>query len=697
MASKRPNRGLTVDGGGGFDDRGGVGTFRGVSYQVQVAIDQALDLVERQIAAPHLELAISLEGLVISDDQIEKWDVVAEPDRRAIEAKVKPTTKDVRKFCAAAADSHADQIVLVFGENCAAVRRLERLRQARRAAPSEAAFERILADFPDGVRKLAGDLGDRAFDVIDRVELVNQPPGVLRTNVERHVRDLAPAQAAQLSEFLVTRLTSGAEARQSYRMRDLLTELAARGITITTSRGLDNGDLSRSQAAVLGLLWSTAAALPTEILADTVGIGVLELKRELEPLIEAGVLTFDGSCLRAEAPLGQLDARLGSGLAEACLDLLLVWLKANPADRGFDGALDAAIALASRLSEDAPTLVATVFHRLDKLLKRRGDKRLVLEVADLSIAAAHCAARTDPVVQGEAVALICGRAWVYQRVGELDRAAADSEASLELGEQIGWERNTAYCHKCIGRLCRVRAEATAGGERDRLLAESRDRLREAIERFRALGRDEEVGDSFSLLGRTELVAGDRDAAEAAVIEAARLLTDRGSKDFLDLELLRAELAQDSGQLEEAEEIIAAVLAVGGGEARDDSEISGRALGLRGRVLTARGQKADGQRDLLETAALFERLGEPDRGAAYELEAMKSVGRLPDDVRVLKLLREQRPLVQTIAISLYEQDVRRERERAEQAVALRAPAPEDYWRTLISRAREDAARRREDWR
>src|SRR5262249_57048512 len=101
---------------------------------------------------------------------------------------------------------------------------------------------------------------------------------------------------------------------------------------------------------------------------------------------------------------------------------------------------------------------AVVFMAFDKLLKMWGEKPLVLERADRCMGAARCAPRPRREVEGEAQALICGRSWVFQRIGRLTEALVEAERSLQLGEDIGWERNTVYCKKCIGRLYRMLAE-----------------------------------------------------------------------------------------------------------------------------------------------------------------------------------------------------------------------------------------------
>ena len=79
-------------------------------------------------------------------------------------------------------------------------------------------------------------------------------------------------------------------------------------------------------------------------------------------------------------------------------------------------------------------------------------------VANISLAAARRLPRTEAKTKGEAVALICGRAWVFQRIGRLAEARADGEKSLQLGKSIEWYRNTVFCLKCLGRLFRIEAE-----------------------------------------------------------------------------------------------------------------------------------------------------------------------------------------------------------------------------------------------
>src|SRR5262249_36099927 len=158
----------------------------------------------------------------------------------------------------------------------------------------------------------------------------------------------------------------------------------------------------------------------------------------------------------------------------ACaLSALLEYIHDHKNDPAWHGQLSNVLVLSRRCILSHPGAVQDAFRTVEKPLKRRGDKHLVLEFAELAVEDARRSGRTDTDVRAEAHALICGRSWVYQRIDRLDEARVHARKSLDLGEQIRWDRNTAYCKKCIGRLLRMEAERLdKGAERDGLLTES---------------------------------------------------------------------------------------------------------------------------------------------------------------------------------------------------------------------------------
>ena len=147
---------------------------------------------------------------------------------------------------------------------------------------------------------------------------------------------------------------------------------------------------------------------------------------------------------------------------------------------------------------------------------------------------------------------------MLQRVGHLDEALAEANKSLELGEKIRWERNTAFCKKCLGRLYRMMGmRETDANKKTGLFRQSIESLKEAVGIFRKMdkfGPDcPEVGDCYSLSARTFLVAGQLRDARTYLNKAADRLTDETDKDYLDYRLLEGDYADATGDADTAEQ------------------------------------------------------------------------------------------------------------------------------------------------
>ena len=179
-----------------------------------------------------------------------------------------------------------------------------------------------------------------------------------------------------------------------------------------------------------------------------------------------------------------------------------------------------------------------------------------MEAAELSIKAAESLPkpRKEEIVDAHAQALICGVSWVYQRLGKYSKARAAAEESFELGEKIKSGKNSAFCSKCRGRLYRMEAEISQDKDRrDANLRQSIALLEDAIHRFIALygPMDPEVGDCYSLLGRTYLVAKNFGRAEESIRKAYERIEDRNSKDYFDLVILSGDLEVERGNRRDA--------------------------------------------------------------------------------------------------------------------------------------------------
>jgi tetratricopeptide (TPR) repeat protein len=271
----------------------------------------------------------------------------------------------------------------------------------------------------------------------------------------------------------------------------------------------------------------------------------------------------------------------------------------------------------------------------------------------------------------------------------LDQARLAAEHSLELGGAISWDRNTAFCKKCLGRLHRMQAELLApGGGRAELLEQSERLLLEAIERFTELGVEAEVGDCYSLLARTRLVAGDVREARDATQEAEERLVEHGSKDYLDLQIVQGDLMAHSNR-RSAEAIYSDVLAQITNEDAQKSEIFARAYLHRGRVRAALRATDNAMADFRRAAQIWDTLEDPNADLAHweiernaewlDRDALQLIGSEPLAVRV----RVARMVRERVAV----RPVPRAR---------RAKLPERYLRDLIREARERLAIERPEW-
>ena len=269
-----------------------------------------------------------------------------------------------------------------------------------------------------------------------------------------------------------------------------------------------------------------------------------------------------------------------------------------------------------------PDLVARVFGITQTAIKRFGDKRLVWRAATLSLNASRREPRHREDAEAEALALICGQSWVLQRVNKLEKATAAALESLALGEKLPWPRNTAFCHKCLGRLSRIQAEAAQDATtRQRFLTKSERYLLDAISEFSVLpdhGRDAEIGDSQSLLARTMLAANRLADAKAAAMRAESLLDASSSKDYQDLQLLQGDLVAPNDP-QSAEDFYGAVIEQC---ARDDaqySEIRARAYFARGRNRLTHGRRSQAKRDQLPRDVAQRLVAEHLHGAVVDTE------------------------------------------------------------------------------
>ena len=450
---------------------------------------------------------------------------------------------------------------------------------------------------------------------------------------------------------------------------------------------------SEDLASVFYVLQAVPAPLPVEVLCKVGGMPSATLRAAAESLKLAPVLFWhDGDLVTTTyyRPVHPLPLSPPELLSRA-LDALLAYVDFHGAPAATRDQIVNVLALAET-DDVRPDLVARVFGIIQKALKRLGDKRLVWHAAALSLTAAGRENRQEQDAKEEALTLICGRSWVLQRVDQLDEAKTDAKRSLELGKTLRWHRNTAFCLKCVGRLSRMQAEAVSdGAERKRLLAESERDLLEAIEAFTRLDEhdiEDEVGECYSLLGRTWLVAGHLKKAKEAATEAESRLRNQAGKDYLDLQILRGDLVVKSDP-RLAESFYSDVIQQGVIADAQYSEIRARAFYARGLCLVAQRRVLEAKHDFTTAAGIWTELQDPLVSLA-EWRVLTCDNRLPID---LKLLESEPPAVRVRAIRNHQERLKSVGARAARR---KAHVEKSYVDRLIADARRQVAIENINW-
>jgi tetratricopeptide (TPR) repeat protein len=450
----------------------------------------------------------------------------------------------------------------------------------------------------------------------------------------------------------------------------------------------------REVGAALHVLQVCPAGLPIEVLCSGVRMG----RDSLWKAIGAGLQpeAYEAGICRLAQDLPRKIVREDSlDLLADTLTSLLGYIGQHKSDGLGKTYAQTAMTLARACKDHRPDSVRGLFDALERILKRAGDKKLVFEAANLTIEATRHPCRTDEDVRIEAKARICGRSWVHQRVGHLDEARADAEKSLELGENVGWDRNTVYCRKCLGRLYRIEAERTSDETQKReLLKKSIEALKDAIVRFSKHPEfgpsDPEVGECHSLRGRTLLVAGQLNDVSQAIKKAEELLTDESSKDYIDFLILKGDFWAAKDALGTAEQCYDDALALQAGDDSEKSDIHARARFRRGLVRKRQGRTKAAEDDFDRAVTIWEALGERTSASEAGWEKIKLAGTLSE--KSIKQLEKTGITARVIAAKIHQNRlaavVGRNPRRAE---------PGDrYWDQVAHEAREVDAKQDIAW-
>jgi hypothetical protein len=680
---------------------GGPSTSAGLNFQVELAMIEVLDLMSRALVTTVDDAVFSLEPRVLHSVSVEtRWDVGKDWDA-VTEIKLAPTRKDVvewlERIGATTNSPRVLQFRLLHGrgsvplmDTIAALRRLAQEASGDEGRLRElAAFEGI-----DGAEEVFSLLGAAPDDKLLRTTILPYDRERLEADITRVARYLVgEPRRQQLCDLLFRKLHKGVEHRISFHISNLIKEVEAEGIKFLELPVDYPSDLPAHVSAAVFLLQCCERGLPLTVVSAGASCSEAELQLAFAPYMERGILAFENDLVTLHPFKPRRLHAQASTLAAAALPSLVEFIRANRKSAIGWSQVPSALALARLCGRQHREIVAGLFRKLDKLLKRTGNKRFVLEVADLSIAAARAADHSEEVTRSEAVALVCGRSWVYQRRGRLKEARVEGEKSLEIGEAIGWKRNTAFCLKCIGRLFRLEAEEhrRTGTEVEarKCLAQSVDRLKRAIACFTdnadEIGTDAstEVGDCQSLLARTYLEAGETQQAWAAAREAAKLIEDELSKDYADLQIVLGDLEFIGRNVDAAVSFYKAAIRVADTADAEKSEIAARAWFRMG-IATKSNSCLD------KAADIWTSLDEDENVAIANWHKVLLNDGL--SAGTIKILEREHPAVRVEAVRLHKERVK----SAGAARGRRAEAPVGYWIAQVQQAKHNVTVQHKDW-
>ena len=358
-----------------------------------------------------------------------------------------------------------------------------------------------------------------------------------------------------------------------------------------------------------------------------------------------------------------------------------------------------AYSLFLELEPDVQRLIAPrLFDDLDRPMKALGDKHLVLEVANKCIEVTGHPSRSRDEAECAARARICGTSWAYQRLGKLDLAANEANFSIELSELMNLSKSLAFCHKCNGRLARLRAAETINnGDRESFLQNSVDELSIAIDMFsqhEEFGPEHsEIGDCHSLLARTFLSIGKVAEAEKHVEKASKLIADDNSKDYFDLLIVIGDIAARRGDMRAAHTSYTNVIEHDRSHDYQMSEIVARGYRQRGTLYAKHNNKPKAVSDLTKAATIWESYNEEQPAAEAKWEAILIRQEFPRPVlRVLD--QETSPIVKVHAFQLIEHE-QKIASKTHKSLSRRAVHDVTIWKRKLKQARDDLALNRSD--
>jgi len=364
---------------------GGPATAHGLEYQLKIALNETYQMMAEVLAAPFKSPTITLEPRNVQERGVTRWDIRRSPPKRLLETKLSVSRDDIFEWLERIHQSHDDdaEFRLVSSRAGGALESsLSRLiKLAHEFSLDEQRFLRIYQreqiKEADAILKA---LGEKSFGALRRMSLRQSPEEDVADHITFMARMLCPSQAVELTWFLHEELLASMQNRTAISIRELLEKCQAKAFDLIAPQAIVRDELAPPLRAALALLRYCKGGVPTAVLAQTVQCSEQDVQTTLAPLIEGRNLALDGERWRLLGRAPNIQHEEEQEVLERGLKALLRYIDEHNGQAAGRAFLLDAVQLTRFCARINPPAVIRTFRPLEKLLKRHGNKHLVLEL-----------------------------------------------------------------------------------------------------------------------------------------------------------------------------------------------------------------------------------------------------------------------------------------------------------------------------
>jgi hypothetical protein len=209
--------------------RGGPANFQGTGYQVDVAVLEALRLVQSELWQPDSGASLSMEPRIVDSTGQVGFDLAIRSRNVHFEAKLSPNRQDVMEWLQSLPDGHqreSDAIfTLVHARGGAPAADVAEIWRVAHEAPDEPRFAELSGAALDGKqRTLLEALGDRSWEVARQIEVVQRSEQDVRERASWMAEGLSGADGVRLIEMLTNEIRGACAERRSIPIGSLIEE-----------------------------------------------------------------------------------------------------------------------------------------------------------------------------------------------------------------------------------------------------------------------------------------------------------------------------------------------------------------------------------------------------------------------------------------------------------------------------------------